>query len=150
MDQILRQFVDDLVTESKGALTKEQVIACWTKNIQGPVSSGILPASLDISERHIDTNGTYYPHEDSWYYGEIPAGCTREQLALIIARGVVKWQQDELKYTGIESPLSELIEMALDEWFKHDEDGENKFAHLIPEEESDDFFEDVRAIAQTL
>ena len=93
-------------------------------------------------ENQVDEDGEYIYRRDEWYYGNIPNNCTREQLVHIMANALLKLQKDKLQCTGLYSTLTELNDI-LDGWFAHDSNTENKFDHIVPIEEFDDFVDDV-------
>ena len=72
-------------------------------------------------------------HPDEWYYGMIPAHCSKEELLNIMTKGVIKFRQTHgEKY-------DEDMENVLDSWFEHDAIRESQFDHLIPAEDFEDF-----------
>lgn len=99
------------------------------------------------SEARVDDDDSYIPRSDSWYYGEIPARCTREQLVDIMARALLKFRQDEDHYTGVNSSLADISEV-MERWFEHDWNGPDNFDHLVqPDEDYDNFTNSVIAKA---
>jgi dsRNA-specific ribonuclease len=100
---------------------------------------------LDEKQDRVDDDGIYIPRDDDWYYGKIPQNCSRDQLVNIMAKALLKFQEDQKKWTGKQDTLEEVAQM-LDLWFEHDSNGKNKFAHLVPEddiEQIDKFSADV-------
>ena len=86
---------------------------------------------------------------DSFYYGDIPDGVTRDQLVNIMAAALCKVQADQTADVGQCDPLDEeFIGVLLDAWFEHDSDMENKFDSVVPEDDFEDFIKAVLATCQ--
>jgi hypothetical protein len=84
-------------------------------------------------------DNSYIPRKDDWYYGKIPKGCNYKQLVDIMAKALLKFQEDQKEWTGKCDDLKKVSEI-LDLWFEHDSNGDDKFDHLVPEDEDVDTF----------
>lgn len=93
------------------------------------------PARVD----RVDSDGTYIPRYDAWYYGRIPDDCTREMLVTIMAKALIKYQEEQEMWTGEAEPFSQIAEI-MNSWFEHDMIREDEFDHLVPDEEDFDNF----------
>jgi hypothetical protein len=85
------------------------------------------------------------PKSDTQYYGKIPAKITIYQLEVILANGLKAYKADALAH-GILVDNEEL-EGLLDAWFEHDSNKDNKFDWLVTDEDAEQFFTDVLALA---
>jgi len=84
---------------------------------------------------------------DSFYYGDIPDGVTREQLVGIMTRAVHKVQVDQKTEVGKHMDFGDFDDI-LDRWFEHDAKGENRFDSVVPEEDFDNFIRAVKGIPE--
>ena len=99
-----------------------------------------------------ENESEYYDYEkemkaDDWYYGKIPEECTYENLIVLMAQGLIKFRKDyhkdeDVKYSEIAS--------IMDLWFEHDAYTDNKFDHLVPEEDFESFEVDVLETIKSL
>ena len=80
--------------------------------------------------------------EDSYYYGEIPDGVTRDSLGRIMACGILKYCKESGNLIK-----EDLCKNIVDCWLEHDADRDNKFDFLV-EEDDEEFFEYVWALVK--
>jgi hypothetical protein len=88
------------------------------------------------------------PKSDVEYYGLVPWGATMEELVSIMADGVLEYMKDALSHHVL--PSRDMMESVLDSWFEHDANGDDRFDHLVSEEDADTFFDQVLTRAMKL
>jgi hypothetical protein len=95
----------------------------------------VYTAQQNYRSTDSDEEDGYVPREDEWYYGEIPASCTYEDLILIMRSALIKYKEND------SSDLQRIdMESILDRWLEHDSRRSDKFDHLVTEEKIEDFF----------
>ena len=122
------------------------------KNGKEAVTGDETDVDEETVEERVDENGTYIPRSDEWYYGEIPADCTRQRLVKIMAKALLKFQEDEKLWTDLEDDLSQIAADRIGFWLMADswECEYALFAHLVPDEEYKDFTAEVVAKAERI
>jgi hypothetical protein len=131
---------DDICGKCNRELDEEELAA------EGPDDSD---DDVDSEEdERVDLDGGFIPRDEIEYIGVLPHKLTRKKLVKVMASALIAVQNDEFKYTGKRTSFDGdyWFEGALDLWFEHDDNGQySSFAHLVPEDEMDDFYTDVRA-----
>ena len=79
------------------------------------------------------------PEPDEYYIGTIPKNCTKDKLAKIMAKAVIKLRQERKGYRDCTTGD------ILDRWFEHDARGDDKFDHIVPTDDFDEWLEKVES-----
>lgn len=106
---------------------------------------------LELQKTCHSVNNTkieWEPKEDKYYYGDIPKNINMDNLKILLARGLKKFEQDVISH-GEYVPTNWDLEGVLDRWIEHDEHADNKFGSRIPED-NDQIFDDIITIMRSL
>jgi hypothetical protein len=87
----------------------------------------------------------FEPKSDIYYYGKIPKDIDEKKLIDIMADALYKYYTELHKVENIVDTkyIKAYSGDIMDRWFEHDANGKDKFDHLIPEDEFENFTNDV-------